>query len=364
MDNKTGLRHELVEFIRFFTGYFHLKAVNSWIKFEKTKNIVVAFLVVKRGKYSQSFLNTSFLILISAALIGGPVIAENNPIIADYLAQYATGSQSVLITDVSDISLQTNITKNVRDKVVDYQVKSGDTIGTIADKFGVSIDSIKWLNKTKSNIIKENQIIKIPPITGIVHTVARGETVYSIAKRYQVDAQNIANYPFNDFADLDSFTLLPGQTLIVPEGVMPAEKPVPSRRSIYGPIVAGTPGTGSFIWPTSGTISQSPVFYHMALDIANRSLPPVLASDTGTVVYAGCVAYGYGCHIMIDHGNGYQTLYGHLSKILVSTEPGQNNVGKGQQIGVVGSTGRSTGPHLHFEIRQGGTLLNPVNFLK
>jgi len=133
-------------------------------------------------------------------------------------------------------------------------------------------------------VIKENQIIKIPPITGIVHTVARGETVYSIAKKYQVDAQNIANYPFNDFADLDSFTLLPGQTLIVPEGVMPVEKPVPSRRPVYGPIVAGTPGTGNFIWPSSGSISQSPVFYHMALDIANKSLPPVLAAEISAMM--------------------------------------------------------------------------------
>ena len=99
----------------------------------------------------------------------------------------------------------------------------------------------------------------------------------------------------------------------------------------------------------------------MALDIANRAAPPVIAADTGTVTYTGCIAYGYGCHIIIDHANGYQTLYGHLSAIEVNA--GQA-VTKGQRIGAMGSTGRSTGTHLHFEIRSGGTLLNPLSFLQ
>ncbi len=99
----------------------------------------------------------------------------------------------------------------------------------------------------------------------------------------------------------------------------------------------------------------------MALDIANPSSPAILAADAGTVSYAGCVRYGYGCYIVIDHGNGYQTLYAHLSSIGVA--PGQG-VSKGQQIGVMGSTGRSTGTHLHFEIRSAGQLLNPLSFLR
>ena len=99
----------------------------------------------------------------------------------------------------------------------------------------------------------------------------------------------------------------------------------------------------------------------MAADIANNAMPAVIASDTGTITFAGCLQYGYGCHVIIDHGNGYQTLYSHLSSIGVS--PGQA-VNQGSQIGIMGSTGRSTGIHLHFEIRSGGVLLNPLNFLK
>ena len=99
----------------------------------------------------------------------------------------------------------------------------------------------------------------------------------------------------------------------------------------------------------------------MGLDIANNAAPPILASDGGTVTYAGCVSYGYGCSIIVDHGNGYQSVYAHLSSYAV--EPG-DVVSQGSQIGVMGSTGRSTGTHLHFEIRSGGSQLNPLNFLR
>ncbi|MBI2641936.1 M23 family metallopeptidase, partial [Candidatus Roizmanbacteria bacterium] len=126
-------------------------------------------------------------------------------------------------------------------------------------------------------------------------------------------------------------------------------------------IQAGVKGTSNFIWPTSGNISQVPVWYHMAVDIENASAPSVLASDTGTVTYAGCLNWGYGCHIIIDHANGYQSLYAHMSSLGVSAGTA---VSQGQVIGRMGSTGRSTGTHLHFEVRSGGALLNPLNFLK
>lgn len=98
----------------------------------------------------------------------------------------------------------------------------------------------------------------------------------------------------------------------------------------------------------------------MALDIASNALPAILASDTGTIVYSGCLSWGYGCHVIVDHGNGYQSLYAHLSTISVSAG---DVVNQGQTIGIMGSTGRSTGPHLHFEIRS-GSLLNPLDFLQ
>lgn len=361
MKNENKFITEIKEFIRFLKNYCKERVINFGVRFEKTKDVVVAFLIVKRGKYSQSFLNSSFFLLVFAAIVAGPIIAENNPFIARYLSQNQTTQDSVLSADVNEIPADTNISIKPPDRVRDYKVASGDTLASIAKKFDISVDTIKWANNIKGQTIKPSQILKIPPVTGVVHIVASGDTVYSIAKKYKTDAQNIVNFPFNDYEDPETFSITPGQTIIVPDGVVEEAKPVYKRYIAGSQIAQGQQGTGSFIWPTTGEITQYPVWYHMAVDIANRSAPPVYAADTGTVTFASCVRGSYGCHIIIDHANGYQTLYGHLSQIGVNVGQG---VARGAQIGVMGSTGRSTGTHLHFEVRSGGHQLNPLNFLK
>lgn len=238
-------------------------------------------------------------------------------------------------------------------------MKQGDTLASIGKKFDVSVDTIKWANNLKTDTIVEGDTIKVPPVTGVVHKVAPGENVYAIAKKYHTDAQKIVNFPFNNFVDLDTFTLATGQTLYVVDGVIEDAKP--KTFSTFAQVKSGVRGSSRFIWPTTGVITQYPVWYHMALDIANNASPSIIASDTGTVVYSGCVGYGYGCHVIIDHGNGYQSLYGHFALIDVSA--GQV-VSQGQRLGTMGTTGRSTGIHLHFEIRSGGVLLNPLSFLQ
>ena len=124
-------------------------------------------------------------------------------------------------------------------------------------------------------------------------------------------------------------------------------------------IIAG--GNGQFQWPTNGVITQYPVWYHMALDIANNAAPGIAAADSGTVSLVEYLRYGYGQHVIVDHGNGLQTLYGHMSEIYV--KPG-DRVARGQIIGRMGSTGRSTGTHLHLEVRKNGVIVNPLPFLK
>lgn len=349
------------QFILFLSEYgkSRILSVARWI--ERVKDIFVAILIVKRGKYSSSFLNGSFFLLAMAAIVGGPIIAENNPFTNELGDQQALQA-AVVSFNPYESTLGTIISAKPRDKVVDYTVLGGDTLSTIAKKFDVSLDTLKWENALKSDTIKPGQTIKVPPGTGIIHKVTSGDNIYTIAKKYNVDAQNIVNFPFNDFADLDTFSLTSGQTLFIPGGSILPPKPIASPDGFYsGPIQAGARGNSNFIWPTSGGVTQYPVWYHMAVDIANSSLPPVLASDNGTVTFAGCLDYGYGCHIIIDHGNGFQTLYAHLSSLGVT--PGQS-IAQGQQIGVLGSTGRSSGPHLHFEVRSGGAQLNPLNFLK
>lgn len=352
---------ELNQFLLFLKQYIKTKLLNFGHNFERAKDIIVALLIVKRGKYSTSFLNTSFILLIVAAVVGGPIIVENNPFIPTLEGQNSKYQAAIVSYNPYESTLATAISVKPRDKIIDHTVIGGDTLSGIAKKYDISVDTIKWANNLKDEIIKPGQILKIPPVTGVVHKVVAGDNIYAIAKKYKTEAQKIVNFPFNDFADLDNFTLTVGQTLYIPDGVIEEERPVYIPSKFVAQIQAGVKGTSNFIWPTSGSITQYPVWYHMAVDIANPGMPPVIASDTGTVIFADCLRWGYGCHIIIDHGNGYQTLYGHLSSILISA--GQN-VSQGQQIGVMGSTGMSTGTHLHFEIRSGGGLLNPLDFLK
>lgn len=345
-------------FFVFFRNYFVSKVIAAGKNFEAIKDIIVAFLIVKRGKYSSSFLSSTMLLIVAGVLIGGPIIAENSPFIG-VVEQTGSASSSVISYNPYENSLSTVVSVKSRYQIDDYSVRGGDTLASIAKRFDVSVDTIKWANNLKNDTIKPGQILKIPPVTGVVHKVVSGETVYSIAKKYGVTAQNIVNYIWNDFADPDTFSLSAGQILYVPDGVI-KPSPVVSAPFIAS-IQAGVKGSSNFIWPTSGVITQYPVWYHMALDIANPSGPSVIAADSGTVTYAGCLNWGYGCHVIVDHGNGYQSLYAHLSRYDVKTG---DSVSQGKQIGIMGSTGRSTGTHLHFEIRSGGTLLNPLNFLK
>ncbi len=351
---------DLFAYCRFLFAYFKKKTHILASEFEEKKDIVVSFLMAKRGRYSRPFLNTSLLILVFTGVVSAPIIASAYPSnTPETLNQFAPPSALISSLSQEDYAMATQISDKPRDKVITYKVEAGDTLSSIAEKFGVSTDTIKWANNLKNDKIVVGTPLKIPPVSGVVHKVKQGETVHSIAKKYQTDPQKIVNFPFNDFADLDTFALNVGQTLIVPDGVPPEEKPVITP-FIAPQYIAGS-GTGRFIWPTTGGITQYPVWYHMALDIANKDAPEVLAADSGVVVLSEKQRYGYGWHVIIDHGNGFQTLYAHLQRIDVAVG---NKVSKGEVIGRMGSTGRSTGIHLHFEIRQNGTPKNPLNYLK
>jgi murein DD-endopeptidase MepM/ murein hydrolase activator NlpD len=174
----------------------------------------------------------------------------------------------------------------------------------------------------------------------------------------------VIDYPFNSFVDDENFTLAVGQDLVVPDGEMPKGGLLPQSNiaRILTPNAGSVSAIGQFVWPTSGVITQGFKFFHQGMDIANRAGGNVLAADAGRVTVAGWTDNtGYGNRIMIDHGNGYITLYGHLS--LIQVQVGQT-VKRGDVIGQMGNTGRSTGTHLHFEIRHGGVHENPLGYLK
>lgn len=356
-----SLRQELSDWAQVFLLYLQKKIKTAAIYFETGKGELVSFLMAKRGRYTRPFLNVSLFLLIGVGILAAPIIAETYPTVASQdLDQFA--SPSTLLTSLTPEEFETKTlsSERPRDQVILYKVTPGDTLSSIAEKFGISVDTISWANDNlpKEAKLKVDQELKIPPVTGVVHKVTQGETIYSIAKKYQTDAQKIVNFPFNDFADLDTFALNTGQILIVPDGVPPKAKPVvPAAPS--SPLLAG--GTGQLAWPVGGRITQRPVWYHMAIDIANQAAPEIGAAESGVVSYVSFQKYGYGHHVIVDHGGGLQTLYAHLSQIYV--EPGQK-LNRGQLIGKMGSTGRSTGIHLHFEVRKNGVPVNPLPYLE
>lgn len=324
------------------------------------KGVTSKLMYRQRGRFSQSFISVSLAALSFGAIVFSGKLedlisnTENSSGGSGYLIMAADGEEGV----------QTMISSLPKGELNQYRVEKGDTVSSIAQKYGVSIDTIMWENDLKSvDAIKPGQILRILPVTGVRHQVKRGETIYSVAKYYSVDAQNIIDYPFNSFANDETFALTAGQELMVPDGVEPKKAPiVPIAANRAVAAIPGVVGEGNFMWPTSGMITQRFSWYHRAVDIANRSNPPVVAAATGTVVIAGWNGGGYGNYVVIDHGNGYQTLYGHLLKAPI-VAAGQK-VNRGQTIGTMGSTGRSTGTHLHFEIKTGKGNMNPLSLLK
>lgn len=281
--------------------------------------------------------------------------------------------------------IHTTIPTRSRVDVLKYTVVSGDSLFAIADNFGLKPETILWGNFDTLNdnphTLQPGQELNILPVNGTYHQWREGESLYRVAEYYGVDPLEIVQYPGNhldiyDF-DLDNPSFEIGQMLIVPGGERelvdygpPAiTRDNPAIASTYGPghcgtIYTGAVGVGVFLWPTaerwlSGYDYTPPI--HPAIDIAGSIGNQVWASDSGVIVYAGWSNYGYGNLLVVDHGNGWQTLYAHLNNIFVGC--GQS-VFQGDVIGGLGSTGNSSGPHLHFEMIYFGAKVNPWNFLQ
>jgi len=242
-----------------------------------------------------------------------------------------------------------------------YVVEFGDTISDIALRFGLAPETIMWSNPAlgdNPDLLRVGQELFILPVDGVYHQVGGDDTIEGIASTYKVDPQAIINYELNEL-DPENLIIQPGQWLVVPGGTKPY---VPRTVTAYsGEVPEGaTQGSGVFGWPTSGTITQGYWGAHPGLDIAGWLGAPIAAADSGHVIAAGWDDTGYGYFVVVDHGNGFQTLYAHLQAYYVDAGV---DVGKGETIGEMGSTGNSTGPHLHFEIRQGTIQRNPYGFL-
>ena len=272
------------------------------------------------------------------------------------------GGASMVKPDIA----ATTIAKRPRKEIITYIVKPGDSPSTIAAEYEISVNTILWANDLSAySIIRPGDELEILPMSGITHKVAKGETIGSIAKKYSIKEEKI--YEANKLDQAG--TLSAGIKLIIPGGKEKTYTAYTTARytgiSAIRDIVKAPnakPAVGNKMnWPTVGArITQYYSWRHHAVDIANKIGTPIYAADAGTIEVAGW-GTGYGNQIVIDHGGGKKTRYAHLSKFHV--EKGQK-VSKGETIGEMGSTGWSTGPHLHFEVIINGRKYNPLNYIK
>ena len=348
------LRYTSRKVFRFFV-FLAILVVKAGETLEETKNLVVKGLLWRRGVLTQPAIHFGMVGLTSLVLVGSGF----------WGSQATFGNYSNLISQEtvsfdSPLNIETVISEKPRDEIITYTVEPGDTLTSISEKFAVSIDTIRWANNLQSiHDIYPKDELKILPVSGVAHKVKSGETIYSVAKKYGVDAQAVLNFPFNDIDETLSLKI--DQVLIVPDGVMPQETlwAPPVRYAAPIPTVVAS---GEFAWPLRGGISQYPRWYHMAVDITGDIGTPIVAAKNGVVLQTNAGNWGYGNHVIVDHGGGISTLYAHLSGFNVS--PGDVVSAGSTVIGWVGMTGRTSGPHVHFEVRENGIPQNPLSYLK
>lgn len=250
-----------------------------------------------------------------------------------------------------------------------YEVQPGDVIGSIAEQYGIHVETILWANNlTARSYIRPGDRLRILPVDGIIHKVERGDTVAKIARLY--DAEQTRVIDFNKLQN-DGSDIVIGEELIIPGGSRqqtvstPAQNIAPStfRRVTAPPPSVETPAGTGYVWPTAvRRITQYFGLRHTGVDIAGPIGTPLYAARAGTVIKSQCGWNGgYGCYVILDHGGGINTLYAHASQLLVAAG---ETVTQGQTLALMGSTGNSTGPHIHFEVRVNGVRTNPLSYVR
>jgi LysM repeat protein len=327
--------------------------------------LAVAILVTFRGSETIIFSSGPTSIPIDFGEAGN----ENDVAIPEYTL---AGSEDNVSRSTY---FQTNRSDSGGYQAVDYIVQPLDSLFGIAEAHNIEPETLLWANEdTIVNVdeISPGMELKIPPVDGVYYKWKEGDTLESVADEYFANIEEIINWPGNPITDLTNPVIDPGTFVMIPGGegdfqtwVLPV---IPTGSagvdtSVYGPggcsgSFGGAGGSGAFTWPTPiHTLTGNDYWDgHLAIDLATDPSTPVYAADSGVVVFSGWANGGYGYMVMLDHNHGYQTLYAHMSSTSVGC--GQS-VGQGQTIGWGGSSGNSTGNHLHFEVRYLGGYISP-----
>jgi murein DD-endopeptidase MepM/ murein hydrolase activator NlpD len=330
---------------------------------------------------------SSILELLPAKIQINPSLAAHTPTVLARPTVALSGPPSDVQRSVisRDINFVTYLPDQPRSEVVLYTVAAGDTLFGIAEKFNLKPETLFWANqltlKDNPDLLTPGMTLNILPVDGVYYEWQEGNQLDVIAEQYDVNIVDIISWPGNNLnpgLDPAKPGITPGTWLVIPGGhreFVQWQVPILRRTddmkwswggpgACQGPYLSSAQGTGYFVWPTDGrdTSRGNPYCeWHHAIDISLHTGDNIYASDTGVVVFAGWSTWGYGNLIVIDHGNDWQTVYAHLSYVGVGCG---YDVNRGQVIGSGGSTGNSTGPHLHFEIMSATIgYVNPLTML-
>jgi hypothetical protein len=284
----------------------------------------------------------------------------------------ALGGPQAFAAIKREIQLKTNVPADKpRYEVEEYRVVRGDSVFAIAESFKVQPETVLWANydvlQDDPHSLAPGMVLKIPPTDGIYYQWKENDTLESVAGEFNASIDDILNYPGNDIdlskpeIESGSWVMLPGGEREFVQWLVPTIATGSSGTSSTNQSACpgGAVGGGGFVWPADSHSLSGNDYWpgHLGIDIAAGEGQPVYAADSGVVTMAtGGYNYGYGNVIQIDHGNGYSTVYAHLSNIGVSV---CQSVSAGAWIGAAGNTGNSQGAHLHFEVRQNGGFINP-----
>jgi murein DD-endopeptidase MepM/ murein hydrolase activator NlpD len=335
------------------------------------------------------------VVWLAQAYFRQPASAQANaPSVPTALPPAMSSAAGALPIDLSSVGIQrqadlhTNVPERARQEIVKYTVQKGDTVSGIADKYGLQPKTVFAANyellQDNPEALQPGQELRILPVDGVYWEWMGGIPFGQWAEYFKVKPEDIINYPANHLdvnavGDPQNANIKTGTFLIVPNGEYqyhtPGQLPLgitrtnPASAQVGGAgacpaVTGGAIGYGTFVYPTDrhdlSGFDYSTKTNHLGIDLSGNMGDNVYAADGGVVVYAGTNSYGYGNMIMVDHGTGFQTLYAHLSAIFVQCG---YNVTQGQTIGSIGSTGHSSGAHLHFEVRTASAVISPWDVL-
>lgn len=349
-----------------------------------TTTLLLALVLLVAWGMRELYQQTEVVSLSSSAALAAslptPTATAGLPALPDLTAN-PTGRG---ITRLSD--LHTIVPSRQRMEVAIYVVQSGDTLFGIAEKFGLKPETLLWGNQfvlgDNPHNLRPGQELNILPVDGVYHRWSAGDGLNAVASFFDVTPEDIINFSGNQLdpntlGDWSNPNIEAGTWLVIPGGKrdfvswsapeIPRDNPSVAKvlgPGVCGSVVDGAVGAGVFIWPANNNhlsgFDYSPSSNHLGVDIAGKEGEPAYAADNGVVVYAGWNNWGYGNVVVINHGNGWQTLYAHLSSYNVAC--GQT-VYQTNLIGAIGNTGNSSGAHLHFEMMYNGGKVNPWDYL-